>query len=66
MKVDYHFLSNRMEYDRSDSFPFDFESNENSSGSNRKEICHQDHIRFNLKGNENLFFWVYEVAITGI
>ena len=42
-----------MGYDRSDSFPFDFEPNRFPFGSNknRKENCHHDHISFNLKGN---------------
>ena len=25
---------------------------------NQKENCHHDHIPINLKGNENIFFWV--------
>ena len=45
-----------MGYDRGDSFPFDFEPNRITFGSeNRKENCHRDHIPLNLKGNENLF-----------
>ena len=35
-KLDSHFLSNRMGYDRGDSFPFDFESNEIPFGSKSK------------------------------
>ena len=40
-----------MEYDRGDSFPFDFEPNRISFGSeNRKENCHHDHpIQFERK-----------------
>ena len=38
-----------MGYDHGDSFPFDFEPNRIPFGSNRKEICHHDHIPFNVK-----------------
>ena len=42
-----------MGYDRSDSFHFDFESNENPFDSeNQKENCHHDQIPFNLKEME--------------
>ena len=44
-----------MEYDRGDSFPFNFKPNEIPFGSeNLKENCHHDRIPFNLKGNRNL------------
>ena len=46
-----------MGYDRGDIFPFDFEPNGFSFGSeNRKENCHHDHIPFNVKGNGNIVF----------
>ena len=32
-KIDLHYLSNRMEYDRGNKFSFDFEPNENPFGS---------------------------------
>ena len=47
-----------MEYDRDDSFPFDFEPDEIPFGSNRKENCHHDHIPFNVTGNGNIVFSV--------
>ena len=48
-----------MGYDYGDSFPFDFEPNGIPFGSeNRKEICHHDHIPFNVKGNGNIVFSV--------
>ena len=51
-----------MGYDRSDSFPFDFEPNGIPFGSeNRKEYCHHDRIPFNVKGNGNIVFSVYIV-----
>ena len=50
-----------MGYDRSDSFPFDFEPNGIPFGSeNRKENCHHDHILFNAKGNGSIVFSVFE------
>ena len=46
-----------MEYDRGDSFRFDFEPNRITFGSeNRKENCHHDHIPLNVKGNGNIVF----------
>ena len=53
-----------MQYDRGDSFPFDFESKFNELEyhlvQNRTENCHHDHIiPFNLKGNGNLFLQVH-------
>ena len=40
-----------------DCFPIDFEPNRIPFGSkNRKENCHQDHIPFNVKENENISF----------
>jgi len=47
-----------MEYDRGDSFSFDFEPNGNPFGSNSKGKLHHDHIPFNLKGNGNVVFSV--------
>ena len=48
-----------MGYDRSDSFPFDFEPNGIPFGSeNRKENSHHEHIPLNLEGNEILVFSV--------
>ena len=55
-KLVFHFLSNGMGYGDGDSFPFDFEPNGFPFGSNLKEICHHDHIPFNLKGNRMLVF----------
>ena len=40
-ELDFHFLSNWMEYDRDDSFPFEFEPN-----------GLHEHTPFNLKGNK--------------
>ena len=49
-----------MGYDLGDSFPFNFEPNEISLGSeNRKKNCHQDHIPFNVKRNGNVVLSVY-------
>ena len=46
-----------MGYDHGDSFPFDFEPNGIPFGSeNRKEICHRDHIPFNVKGIGGIVF----------
>ena len=46
-----------MGYDRSDSFPFDFEPNGIPFGSeNRIESYHHDHIPFNVKGKRNIVF----------
>ena len=46
-----------MGYDRGDSFPFDFEPNGTTFGSeNRKENRHYDHILLNVKGNANIVF----------
>ena len=51
-----------MGYNRGDSFPFDFEPNGISFGSEiRKENCHQDHIPCNVKGNGNIVFSVNPV-----
>ena len=51
-KLYFHFFSNRMGYDRGDSFPFDFLNQiEFHLVHNRKEYYHHDHIPFNLKGN---------------
>ena len=36
-KIDLNFLSNLMEHDRDDSFPYDFEPNEIQFGSKSKE-----------------------------
>ena len=59
-----------MEYDRGDSFPFDFEPNgilivskcnqiEYYLVQNWKENCNHDEIPLNLKGNKNLYvLWV--------
>ena len=47
-----------MVYKRDDSFPFYFEPNGISFGSKSKENCHQDHIPFDVKGNENIVFSV--------
>ena len=47
-----------MEYDRSDSFPFEYEPNYILFGSKRKKNCPHDHIPFNLEGNGNLFLSV--------
>ena len=45
-----------MEYDRGDSFPFDFDSHETPFGSKSKgKLFHHDHIPFDLKGSGNLF-----------
>ena len=35
-EIDFHFFSNSMEYDRGDSFPFDFKPNETTFGSRLK------------------------------
>ena len=48
-----------MEYDRGDSFPFDFEPNEIHLVQNRMENCHHDCIPFNLKANGIPAFPVY-------
>ena len=54
------FLSHLMEYDRGESFPFDFEPNGIPFGSeNRKENCHHDYIPLNAKGKGNIVFSVY-------
>ena len=54
-KLYLHFLSHWMGYDRDDSFPYDFEPNRISFGSeSRKENCHHDHIPFNMKENGNI------------
>ena len=45
-----------MEYGRGDSSPFYFKPNGIPLAQNRKEICHHDHMPFNLKENENIFF----------
>ena len=58
-----------MEYDRGESFSFDFEPNGIPFGSidffiqiefllvqNREKNCHHDHIPYNFKGNINIFF----------
>ena len=45
-KIRFRFLSNLKEYDRSDSFPSDYEQN-----------GIHDHIPFNLKGIIIIFFW---------
>ena len=51
-ELDFHSLSNLMEYDCGDSFPLDFEQNGILFGSkSREENCHDDHIPFTLKGN---------------
>ena len=57
-KLCFHFLSNRMEYDRGDSFPFDLNQMEFYLVQNRKENDHHDHIPFNMKGNGILVFSV--------
>ena len=44
------------EYDRGDSFSFDFELNGIHFFLNRYKNCHYDHIAVNLKGNVNKFF----------
>ena len=62
-KLSFHFLSNWMGYDRRNSFPLDFETNENPFGSeNRKENCHNDHIPFYLGGNGMIVFSVGIIA----
>ena len=49
-----------MEYDRGESFPFDFEPNVIPFGESfRKEKCHHNHIPLNLKGNGNIVFSVW-------
>ena len=49
-----------MGYDHGDSFPFDFEPNGISFGSeNQNENCHHDHIPFNSEGNGNIVSSVY-------
>ena len=54
-KLYFQFLSDRLGYDRGDSFPSDFELN---LVQNRKENCHHDHIPLNLEGNGNIVFSV--------
>ena len=44
-----------MESDRGDNFHFTFEPSGIPIVKNQKEICHDDHIPFNLKGTGNLF-----------
>ena len=48
--------SHNDEYDRGDSFSFDFELNGIHFFLNRYKNCHYDHIAVNLKGNVNKFF----------
>ena len=56
-KLVFHFLEDLIGNGRGDRFPFDFEQNGNSFGSeNRKENCHHDQFPFNLKGNGNTSF----------
>ena len=50
-KINFHFLSNLMEYDRDYSFPSRFEPNLTPFGLKLKENCHHDHIPLILKGN---------------
>ena len=58
-KLNFHFLSHWMGYDRGDSFPFNFEPNGIPFGTeNRKENCHPNYIPFKVKGNANLVFSV--------
>ena len=53
-----------MGYDRGDSFPFDFlDQMEFHLVQNRKEICHHDHIPFNVKGNRNVVLSVYVTSL---
>ena len=75
-KLYFHFLSHWIGYDRGDSFPYTLdgiwswwqfffrfsEPNGIPFGSeNRKEICHHDHIPFNVKGNGNIVFSVWRL-----
>ena len=68
-KIEFHFTSKWMGYDRGDGFPFDFEPKTKTIWNpfdfepkefhlvqNRKENRHHNHIPFNL--NENLVFSV--------
>ena len=57
-KLEFHFLSNWMGYDRGDSFPFNLNQMDFHLVQNQKEKCHHDHIPFNLKGNR---MWVFSV-----
>ena len=60
IKLYIHFLSHWMEYDRGDSFPFNFLNQmEFHLVQNRKENCHHDHIPFNVKGNGYIVLSVY-------
>ena len=45
-KLNFHFLSHWMGYDRGDSIPFDFEPNGIPFGSKSKGNCHHNHIPF--------------------
>ena len=59
-KLEFHFLSNWMGYDRGESFPFDFLNQiEFHLVQNWKKNRHHDHIPFNVKGNRILVFSVY-------
>ena len=54
-----------MGYDRGDSFLFDFEPNGIPFGSeNQTEKYHHDHIPFNVKGNGNIIFSVFQPNYT--
>ena len=55
-----------MQYERNDSFPFNFKSNGIPFVSNQKENSQQNHIPFILKGNRNDHFARQGVVIKQI